>query len=87
MIRSFKRIMAWVGSRKGRVYAGFLLSVVIAVATASPTFIAAWVLGSLVADARGEAPIDSQLIWVSLLAIAACVVIRFIFTVLKSHIQ
>ena len=87
MIRSFKRIMAWVGSRKGRVYAGFLLSVVIAVATASPTFIAAWVLGSLVADARGEAPIDSQLIWVSLLAIAACVVIRFIFTVIKSHIQ
>lgn len=87
MIRSFKRIMAWVGNRKGRVYAGFLLSIVIAVATASPTFIAAWVLGSLVADVRGEARVDPQLIWTSLLAITICVVIRFIFTVLKSHIQ
>lgn len=87
MIEAYQRIIAWVGAMKWRVYGGFALSVFVAVATAVPLFVAAWALGQLVADARGEVNVDAGLIWASLGAIAGCVFVRFVFEYAKHRVQ
>lgn len=87
MIKAYRRIIAWVGTMRGRVYGGFVLSIFTAIATAVPLFAAAWVLGRLVDDARGEARVDVGLIWLSLGIIAGCVLVRFVFEYAKHRVQ
>lgn len=87
MIRAYRRILVWLGSFKCRLYGGFILSIFTAVATALPTFVAAWVLGQLIASTRGETHIDGNLVWICLAVIILCVVIRFVFSYAKARVQ
>ena len=87
MIRAYRRIIAWVSTLKGRVYAGFVLSIFSAIATAMPIFLAAWVLGQLAADMRGEVQLDGSFVWLALGVIAACILVRAVFTYAKARCQ
>lgn len=87
MIDTYRRILAWVGNLKGRVIAGFLLEIPIAIATAMPIFVAAWVLGQLVLASRGQARVEEGLIWLSLAAIAGCALVRAVFKFAKDTVQ
>lgn len=87
MIKVYRRIIAWISARKGKVYGGFALSIPIAIASVMPAFIAAWVLGMMIESSRGDASVDSGTIWVALAAIAACVVVRGVFEYAKHRVQ
>lgn len=76
MIGVFKRIMSWVGGLEGRVIAGFFIETVIACATCMPIFVAAWVLGRIIEDARGAQELDSDIAWMALGVIGACMIAR-----------
>jgi len=79
--------MTWVGRLRRRFWVGFLLEIVIAVATAVPVFVAAHVLGQLVSATRGQVQMDNGLAWRSLAVIAACVVVRAVLKFLKDTVQ
>lgn len=87
MLRVIKRIVAWTGPYRGRVYLGIVISVLSAVAIASPTFVAAWVIGRVTEASWNSAPLDPAYIWQSALAIFACVVARFMVSYAKNRIQ
>ena len=87
MIGVYRRVMTWVGRLRRRFWVGFLLEIVIAVATAVPVFVAAHVLGQLVSATRGQVQMDNGLAWRSLVVIAACVVVRAVLKFLKDTVQ
>ena len=87
MIGVYRRVMTWVGRLRRRFWVGFLLEIVIAVATAVPVFVAAYVLGQLVSATRGQVQMDNGLAWRSLAVIAACVVVRAVLKFLKDTVQ
>ena len=87
MMRAYNKIVTWIGSLKGRLYGGFVLSIFTAMATALPTFISAWILGQLIDSARNGTRIDGNLAWVCLAAIAGCVAVRFVLSYAKARIQ
>lgn len=87
MMRAYRKITAWLGDRKGRLYAGFVLSVFIAIATATPTFVAAWALGLLIECQRSATAVGSGTALVCFAVILGCVCVRFAFSYLKARIQ
>ncbi len=87
MIAVFKRILAWVGDLKGRVIAGFIIEIFIAAATCMPIFVAAWVLGLIIDDARGQSVLDPNVAWASLGIIGACMLVRAIARYIKDTFQ
>ena len=87
MMRAYNKIVTWIGSLKGRLYGGFVLSIFTAMATALPTFISAWIRGQLIDSARNGTRIDGNLAWVCLAAIAGCVAVRFVLSYAKARIQ
>src|SRR5699024_10045914 len=56
-------------------------------ATAAPVVIGAWLLAEVVEDANGGSPLDPSWVWLSFLAIAACVLLRFAFSYGKNRLQ
>ena len=87
MLRVIRRIVAWCGSYGWRVYLGMAISVLSAIAIASPAFVAALTMGRVVEDVQGGAPPDPSLVWQSALAILACVLLRFAVSYAKNRIQ
>lgn len=87
MIGVFKRIMSWVEGLKGRVIAGFVIETVIACATCMPIFVAAWVLGRIIEDARGAQELDSDIAWMALGVIGACIIVRALAKFSKDGVQ
>ncbi|WP_277071197.1 ABC transporter ATP-binding protein [Slackia exigua] len=87
MIGVFKRIMSWVEGLKGRVISGFVIETVIACATCMPIFVAAWVLGRIIEDARGAQELDSDIAWMALGVIGACIIVRALAKFSKDGVQ
>ncbi|WP_418864584.1 ABC transporter ATP-binding protein [Slackia exigua] len=79
--------MSWVEGLKGRVIAGFVIETVIACATCMPIFVAAWVLGRIIEDARGAQELDSDIAWMALGVIGACIIVRALAKFSKDGVQ
>ena len=54
MIKNIRWIMKWAGEYKKRFYLGFLCSFFSTWCTAGPVVLAAWALGNMIEDSRGE---------------------------------
>lgn len=87
MLKALKRIIAWTGPHKRNLYAGCVCSFLMTWATAAPIMLAAWMLGRVVDDARGIAPLDPSAVWVSLALVVLCVLLRFAFSYGKNRLQ
>ncbi len=87
MIRALIRIVRWTGPYKGRLLAGCVCSVFMTWATAAPTMFAAWLLAQVAADARGVLALDPSWVWLSVVVLAACIALRFVFTYGKNRLQ
>ena len=87
MIDSLIRIVRWTGPYRWRLFLGCLCSFFMTWATAAPVVIGAWLLAEVVEDANGGSPLDPSWVWLSFLAIAACVLLRFAFSYGKNRLQ
>lgn len=87
MLKTLRRIIEWTGPWKRNLYLGALCSFLMTWATAGPIMIAAWMLGQVVDDARGVAPLDPNAPWIALAAIAGCILLRFAFSYGKNRLQ
>ena len=87
MLEALKRIVAWTGPMKRRLIWGCVCSFFMTWAGACPVFIAAWMLGLVADSAKSGIPLDPMIPWVALAAIAASIVLRFIFSYGKNRLQ
>lgn len=87
MLKALRRIIAWAGPYKRNLYLGCLCSFLMTWATAAPVMLAAWMLAQAVADVRGISVLDGSVVWVSVLAIAVCILLRFAFSYGKNRLQ
>jgi ATP-binding cassette subfamily B protein len=87
MFKSARRIIRWCGEFKGRLYAGFAVSLLSTWFAAMPIMVAAYTIGMLIDDARGITEFNRTWIWLSLLLIAAFVFLRFLFDYLRARYQ
>lgn len=87
MFKTLKRIIAWTGPYKRNLYLGCLCSFFMTWATAGPVMVAAWMLGQVVDDARGVSTLDPSSIGISIVAIVACILLRFVFSYGKNRLQ
>ncbi len=58
MFKSIQRIIRWCGELKGRLYAGFAVSLFSTWFSAAPVMIAAYTIGLLIDEARGGPEFD-----------------------------
>lgn len=87
MLSTIKRIIRWTGPYKKRLYIGFLYSFLVANFAAMPIFAAAYTLGQVVADWRGEIELQPGFLWLMLAALVALVLLRFLFSYLRARTQ
>ncbi|MEY8352957.1 ABC transporter ATP-binding protein [Lachnospiraceae bacterium 54-53] len=87
MFKTTKRIIRWCRDYKGRLYLGFVCAFFATWSAAAPTMVAAFTLGKVIDSARGVSEFDTSLIWFSLLAIAALVFLRFLFSYWRAKLQ
>lgn len=87
MIQSMKRIIKWSEKYKKRLYLGVLCSFFASLMTAAPTMVAAWALGKVLESYWDDTELSSNLIWISALAIAGFILLRFVFSYLKAVLQ
>lgn len=87
VLKTLRRIIDWTGPWKRNLYLGALCSFLMTWATAGPVMIAAWMLGAVVDDACGVAPLDPNAPLVALGAVAACIALRFLFSYGKNRLQ
>ena len=70
-----------------RLYLGCLCSFLSVWCTAIPIVIAAWTLGLVIADFRGENSLEWNIIWLSLVGIVISIFLRYIFSYWKAKLQ
>ncbi|BAK44688.1 ABC transporter ATP-binding protein [Eggerthella sp. YY7918] len=87
MIDSLIRIIRWTGPHKKRLFLGCVCSFLMTWATAAPVVIGAWLLARVVEDSNGDSRLDPSWVWLSFLAIVACVLLRFVFSYGKNRLQ
>lgn len=87
MFKSIGRIISWCGEFKGKLYIGFVFSFLATWCAAMPALIAAHTIGMLIEQAQGKTTFDPKWIWLSMLLITACVILRFICTYLQAKFQ
>lgn len=87
MFHSIKRLLHWAGGYRKRLYLGCLCSFLSVWCTAIPIVIAAWTLGLVIADFRGENSLEWNIIWLSLFGIVISIFLRYIFSYWKAKLQ
>lgn len=87
MLKTVKRIFKWAEQYKRRLYTGFVYSFLVSVFTALPIMIGAYILNETILDMRGEQPMHPEHIWLSLVVIAALIILRFLFSYLRAKTQ
>lgn len=87
MFHSIKRLLHWAGGYRKRLYLGCLCSILSVWCTAIPIVIAAWTLGLVIADFRGENSLEWNIIWLSLFGIVISIFLRYIFSYWKAKLQ
>lgn len=87
MFHSIKRLLHWAGGYRKRLYLGCLCSFLSVWCTAIPIVIAAWTLGLVIADFRGENSLEWNIVWLSLLGIVISIFLRYIFSYWKAKLQ
>lgn len=87
MFHSIKRLLHWAGGYRKRLYLGCLCSFLSVWCTAIPIVIAAWTLGFVIADFRGENSLEWNIIWLSLFGIVISIFLRYIFSYWKAKLQ
>lgn len=87
MFHSIKRLLHWAGGYRKRLYLGCLCSFFSVWCTAIPIVIAAWTLGLVIADFRGENFLEWNIIWLSLVGIVISIFLRYIFSYWKAKLQ
>lgn len=87
MFHSIKRLLHWAGGYRKRLYLGCLCSFLSVWCTAIPIVIAAWTLGLVIADFRGENSLEWNIIWLSLVGIVISIFLRYIFSYWKAKLQ
>lgn len=87
MFHSIKRLLHWAGGYRKRLYLGCLFSFLSVWCTAIPIVIAAWTLGLVIADFRGENSLEWNIIWLSLFGIVISIFLRYIFSYWKAKLQ
>ncbi|MCD8356959.1 MAG: ABC transporter ATP-binding protein/permease [Clostridia bacterium] len=87
MFRTIKRIIGWCGEFKRKLYIGFIFSFFSTWFAALPVMVAAYTVGLLIEDARGNVVFDRKWIWLSLLILAVLVFLRFLFDYLRAKFQ
>lgn len=87
MFHTLKRLLDWAGNYKKRLYIGFVCSFLGTWCTAIPTVLAAWVLGQVIDDMRGVAPISWDIAWLSFAGIVISILLRYFFSYWKAKLQ
>lgn len=87
MLSTLKRIIRWTGPYKKRLYLGFFYSFLVANFAAMPIFAAAYTLGQVIADWRGEIEMRPGFLWLMLAALVVLVLLRFLFSYLRARTQ
>jgi ATP-binding cassette subfamily B protein IrtB len=87
MFRTVKRIIDWCGDFKGRLYIGFVFSFFSTWFSALPVMVAAYTIGELLEDIRGNGVFHQNLIWISMIAMVVLIVLRFLFDYLRARFQ
>lgn len=87
MFKSIQRIIRWCGELKGRLYAGFAVSLFSTWFSAAPVMIAAYTIGLLIDEARGGPEFNGNWVWLSLALIVVFVFLRFLFDYLRAKFQ
>lgn len=87
MFSTIKRIVRWTGPYKKRLYLGFFYSFLVANFAAMPIFAAAYTLGRVIADWRGETELQPGFLWLMLATLVVLVLLRFLFSYLRAKTQ
>lgn len=87
MFRSIKRIIAWCGECKGKLYLGFVMTFFSHLFTALPLALAAYTVGKLIEAQQDGTAFDTSWIWKSVLIQIALVFFRFLFDYLRARLQ
>lgn len=87
MFRSIKRIIAWCGECKGKLYLGFVMTFSSHLFTALPLALAAYTVGKLIEAQQDGTAFDTSWIWKSVLIQIALVFFRFLFDYLRARLQ
>lgn len=87
MFRTIRRIIDWCGELRGKLYAGFVFSFFSTWFAALPVMVAAYTVGMLLEEARGNGTFDRKWIWLSFLLIAVLVFLRFLFDYFRAKFQ
>ncbi|MDO4799062.1 MAG: ABC transporter ATP-binding protein [Bacillota bacterium] len=87
MIRSLKRILHWAKDYRKRLILGCICSFFSVWSASLPILIAAWALGRVLADQRGEAMLDGTTIALSFGGIVLSILLRFFFSYWKARLQ
>lgn len=87
MFKTMRRIIAWTGERKNRLYWGFLWSFLQTMFTAMPIVGAAYFLDLMIKDSRGEIELKPVFALWALLFMIAAILGRFLFLYLRATFQ
>ncbi|MDO4331326.1 MAG: ABC transporter ATP-binding protein [Eubacteriales bacterium] len=87
MFKTVRRIISWCGDFKGKLYTGFVFSFFSTWFAAMPVMVAAYTIGMLMEDARGNEVFDPKWIGLSLGIIAIFVFLRFLFDYMRAKFQ
>lgn len=87
MFRIIKRLIAWMGEYKKRIYIGFVYAFLHGIFSALPIMLAAYSLKLILDDWNGAAKLNKGTIWLVLFAMIICVLGRFIFSYLRAITQ
>ena len=87
MFKTIKRIIDWCGEFKGKLYIGFLFSFFSGWFAAMPVIIAAYTVGMVIEEKRGEGRFDTKWIGLSIILMLFFVFLRFLFDYLRAKFQ
>ncbi len=87
MFKTLKRIISWCGEFKGKLFAGFAFSFFSHWFAAMPVMVAAYTVGMLIDSEMNGTPFDTKWIGLSLTALIALVMLRFLFDYIRARLQ
>lgn len=87
MFKTIKRIIDWCGEFKKSLYIGFIFSLFSTWFAAMPIMVAAFTVGLLIEEARGNGVFDRKWIWLSFITMIVLIFLRFLFDYLRAKFQ
>ena len=87
MFQTVKRIIDWCGEFKGKLYAGFVMTMFSHIFTAMPLALAAYTIGLLIESVQNGTSFDTSWIWKSILIQVGLVFFRFLFDYFRARLQ